>query len=344
MPEISWLISVHSYPTPFRVYVMLRVFERFDDGARHSASELARAVYETGLASPYKHKTKIPKSEEDIASDGNSFPEPFSKLGLIYSGGGRYRLAPISRAYLNGELSYSELVLWQLRRWQIPNPNYYQQEGIRDAGVAVQPFVLTLQVLRLLADRSPEQAWLSHGELCHVVAQHPSHFLLEQLVDKILLGRESGEAVDKPAEWVRGTVKWFLASGLLEDDGDRIRVAPGCWGDVERVINRRFPIQDPSSYGSKEDWVFQYHGILPSEPPITPNDPPVHYISNYINLSSGEMLVNAVRVTVGHLLAIATSNSQHRLYKVISASDPNNGWTRVQTVPYGLWLQRSSLT
>lgn len=280
---ISWPITQHAGVLKAEVF----------DGLLNACLQCRDQVVDTDLINGYLVENNILTA--NVRADSNQvdawrdYQQILSEFGLIYSTrlSKVLRLTPIAMAYLNGNISYAELITLQLLRYQYPNghksqlsPSLVQSyngdfkfesftEFQSAQSILLRPAVLVWFVLKRLWEKG-QQAYITLDEMQTYVVRCTTVVDYIACADNIIASRSGDIHLESMSRARRNMSDWLKLLNQtmlfrLSADGNAIALSAYSIRERKAVENVCNKLADPKYYWSfekenfKQDW-FDYYG------------------------------------------------------------------------------------
>lgn len=231
----------------------------------------------------------------NVRSDSNQvdawrdYQQILSEFGLLYSTriSKVIKLTPVAMAYLNGNLTYGELITLQILRYQYPNghksqlsPSLVQSFGDgfsyetftemqADCNILIRPAVLVWQVLNQLWEKG-QTAVLSLDEMQKYLVRCARNSDLEHCVSAIINARENGVELQPMNRARRNMSDWMKILGQtlllkLSADGNTLALSSYSIRHRKQVESICTMLSKADNFwfvpenNFKQDW-FDYYG------------------------------------------------------------------------------------
>lgn len=247
------------------------------------------------------------RSDSGQADAWRDYQQFLSELGLIFSTEVVRRITPtpLGLAYLDGSVSFEELITLQCLRYQYPNGHkvvistslrsqlantrYATTTNLarlqQMAGVQIRPAVLVWQILRGL-DARGDRATLTVDELRRYLMRCATHGEAEDCVDAIISSRYGGPQYGPVSSTARNAQDWikFLQLSPLfgGDTGSRAYVGISNYGrdnaaeidEMCSALTQPNSFWNPTSFDGQARlaW-YSFYGTVDVDIPLIPQSP-----------------------------------------------------------------------
>lgn len=282
-PGLSWPITQHSGVLSNEVLDGLLNAGLLCNGSRPDVSTINGYLIEHGIL------TANYRADSNQADAWRDYQQILSEFGFIYSTrvSREIKLTPIAMAYLNGRLTYRDVITLQIMRYQYPNghksqlsPSLIESYGaefrfqsyteMQDANnILIRPAVVVWKVLFGLWQKN-EQAILSLDEMQTYVARCTQHTDTTSCVEAIIESRQGNSLVTPLQRARRNMADWMKILNqtplfTLSYDSTSLSLSVFSIRNYKLILDICNQMSDPTSFwyyheeNFKEDW-FDFYG------------------------------------------------------------------------------------
>lgn len=203
--------------TEERLNTIISVLEEFKDNYDPVA------IYERLIEHGYVNEPSIEdgKTREEVyRKKWGSYVGTINAYGIAIIEDKSVRFTDITKAYMNKEISFRQFVEYQMLKWQLPNGGLTskKQNEYLEENILLKPFILVLQVLLALREKSIFEAWVDAYDINNhlLKAQNNEESTVESIKDSIIQDRRAGNdrtVSDFKLDVIFNT---FCSTGLIE--------------------------------------------------------------------------------------------------------------------------------